>query len=144
MKKILQLSIFALALISMKSFGCSVAIMDKFQKNQLISYGAHHFGLVLTEVSKIEISDYARNLEGEDPESLCPLFLHTEAQVTLTHSPSPLKRCTSKVDVKLTQYIWEPNPSIPFIQVNYENKTQTCSLIRPTPIPRPCLPGVSC
>jgi hypothetical protein len=146
MRGLIQIGCFLAVLFSMEVFSCSIGVTDNYEKNYLMGHAANHFRVSLADVTDLRIENYSRHVEEEDPESMCPLFLNTTGKVSFKYSPNRLKTCRASVVVLSKQYIWEPNPSIPFLQLDFQEKSESCvtSLPRPAPLPRPCVPGINC
>ncbi|GEM_PF-4498808 len=127
-KNFIVLAVSLMAL-SQETKACSVSVNDLFQKNLLAAYGVGHFGISLTSISGLIVTAYSKGLEEEDPSTLCPQYLRTQATVSFKHSPTKFQTCTKTITVNRRAFIGDW-PSGPLETVRYLTPSSSCSIVR--------------
>ncbi|MBA2405254.1 MAG: hypothetical protein H0V66_10825 [Bdellovibrionales bacterium] len=122
------------------SMACSVYVDNNAQKVILTDLAASYLDLNLATVSATTVSGYSKLFSDENPETLCPETLSTEATITFTYHPSKKEDCQAKVTVLRSTYIGE-DPTISFETVSVVDSSAMCAIAYSAMrLPRPVRP----
>lgn len=109
------------------SMACSVYVDNDAQKDFLAAQAASYLALNPATITSTSFTDYSKTFSDEDPETLCPQALHTEAKVKFTYKPSAKEDCVAEATVEHDEYIGE-DPTISFETMAVSEVTASCSI----------------
>lgn len=126
---------FLILIVVNASMACSVYVDNEAQKDFLAAQAASYLDLDGPSITSTTVSEYSKTFSDEDPDTLCPQALHTQAIVNFTYKPSEREDCEAQATVERDSYIGE-DPTISFETVAVTEITASCS-IRPIRMVRP-------
>jgi hypothetical protein len=131
---------FLILVAANASMACSVYVDNNAQKTILKNLAASALGIPAASISSVSISGYSRTFGDENPESLCPESLSTQATITFNYQPSKKSSCVAQTTVYRDVYIGD-DPSMSFETVAVEDSSASCSTSRiAVRMPRPVRP----